>query len=337
MALNVPPELLASVSRAISDFGMFADGSPLIVAFSGGKDSIATAAALALLGYDPLAAAVDLGYTDDWGPRVKGMADSVVSRSELVRVRSEEFQRQLAPDARHRLAIRLRLLDELDITVDRNATPCTQCYNTKVTALESLANRRRAKWIVFGHHATDAIASLVKSALMYIDRWDRNHASYDRDTFAALVTELNGQILSAEQSPLVSRIETLVDQGLAGTDEPPIQQLTSTSALRVARPMFYVFEHEILELKARVDLATEASGCAHTQSANTETPREMVHNRILRHLPESPEGLATLHRLFRAVLACLKGDGTLKLDARRLRDSLLGVGYRASTCSDEKL
>jgi hypothetical protein len=335
--VSVPDAILRSALRAIADFGMFQDRRPVISAFSGGKDSTITAVVLQTLGYDVVPTAVDMGYSADWYARVAAIGESVGAKVSVVPVRAESFQQGLPTDARAQLVRRLHFLDELDLSTSPNATPCTECYNTKVSALQSSAARLGIHWIAFGHHATDAIASFLKGALMYIDRWDRGHERYERSQFSALVDEFRDQVLSVlGESRLLRRAVSLVEEGLAATDEPPVAPLVSAAVSpRIARPLFHVFEHEIIDVQRTNSIRTESSGCAHGQSALTEVPREMVHYRVLRALAESKEGRVLLADLLNVVRTGLHPDGTLVVDVRRNRDRILGPTYRAAQCSEK--
>lgn len=257
----------------------------------------------------------------------------------ILDVRDGAFALSLATEPASAMVRNLSILDS--IAPGSSITPCTFCYNSKVIGLASAAAQLKAPAIVFAHHATDAVASLLKSALMYIDRWDRQHAVYSRAQFADLVEHTADDFLRAGvTSPSFARVKELVYEGCAATDEPPVQPLlmswTSTVGLRVIRPLFDVWEPEIVAFFADSGLTAEDSGCGHSATAAYHTPRELVHHGLLDRLVR--EGARELvSALASLVVHGLTPDGRLKINVRNERVRLLGDAYRGEVTCEPKL
>ncbi|MGA7705776.1 MAG: hypothetical protein WB998_12870 [Solirubrobacteraceae bacterium] len=296
----------------------------MVVALSGGKDSLSLCLALQEFKIEFVAVIVDMGYEAGWADRVRSHAISVGVAPEVVDVRRNAAR----SDARFiTLASNLAVLDKPQTPID-TFTPCTYCYNAKVIALEETAHRLGASRIAFGHHRTDACASLLKEALMHIDRWDRGHESYQRSQFEDLVASLHedAQCCTTDGSspPLIRRITDLVENGRVDTDEPPRQRLREGCEIDIVRPMFFVDEGLISATVADAELQTEGSGCGHGATVATQTPREMVHFRILAVV----ENAAFSKWLSGLLGSCVARDGYAKVEARRRRAELLGGAYK---------
>lgn len=319
--------------RAIEEFDLVVSDEPLVVALSGGKDSLTLCLVLRELDIDFVAIIVDMGYEAGWADRVRSHSTSVGIASEVADVRRSAKR---SHDRDLTLASNLAALELSPASAD-TFTPCTYCYNAKVIALEEAAGRLGASRIAFGHHRTDACASLLKEALMHIDRWDRNHDVYRRSQFEDLVALLyeDARRYSADGSlpPLIHRITELVETRRVDTDEPPRQRLREGCEIDIIRPMFFVDEGLIRATVASAELQTEGSGCGHGATLNTQTPREMVHFRILTKV----ENAAFSEWLTRLLGSCVARDGCAKVEARRRRPELLGDTYKPVAIGLDKL
>ncbi|MGP3921247.1 phosphoadenosine phosphosulfate reductase domain-containing protein [Nonomuraea sp. 10N515B] len=323
MAEKLWNDVLNEVQHVCDRYQLIPLRGPVAVAFSGGKDSLLLSLALRELRVPIVCIAVDMGYEPDWGRRITALAERTHLPVEVVDVRRETVAK--SQEDRRRIGRNLRALN----VIQPNATPCTHCYNVKVVALENAVRDHGASTIAFGHHRTDALASLIKEALMYIDRWDRGHPVFVRDNFAELVEQLKGE---AEAPPDVDhalslRIAELVHADIIDTDEPARQPLNRDNpGVNVIRPLFLVDERTIIEIMATRLIDVEGSGCGHGLSANYLTPREMVHYGVLR---------ATYHPWFdehmqRLLMYGIDAQGGARLEARRRRVALLGDQYKPS-------
>lgn len=307
--------------------------SPVVVACSGGKDSLVLAVVLQELGLNPTAALVDLGYDNTW-------ADRVTSRLEMLGIGSQV----LAP-AQPKLSAGTflgtlgqlqRNLTVLSFDLEPSVTPCTACYNSKVLLIQhELGSMSPAPVVAFGHHASDAAASLLKSVFMYMDRWDLGHETYERDIFRTACNEFGDQLMAGNRT-LIDRIQEIIRSGLASTDEPLVQQLIvgDDQSLLMVRPLIDVWEHEIVDAVGELDVAPESSGCGHTAALDTQTPREIVLFEVVRRM----EGIPELRSLLTEWINLgLDDNGRLTVDARRRRTEILGPTYKAAPGGVQKL
>ena len=255
------------------------------------------------------------------------MARSLNSDAIVVPARDPNVHAKLDQTTREYLKSRIVMLDNIGSSSMEMRSPCTECYNTKVTLLKLEAERQGATAIAFGHHATDAIASFLKAALMYIDRWDRGHLIWKRQNFSALIDESAVEFeAQSEAHPILDQIGSLAATDLAATDEPPMQSVGRR--LRIVRPLFGVFEHEIKLLQNTNCSAPEPSGCGHGATKETETPREMIHYHLLNRLLMCSCGAEHLLQLHDLASSGIKEDGALKMNTRNMRSDLLGAQYR---------
>jgi tRNA(Ile)-lysidine synthase TilS/MesJ len=330
---KVPKHLAQRVERVIDDYDLV-DSDELAVATSGGKDSVFACLSLRELGFSVVPVVIDMEFTHGWGDRVRD------------RLRSLEFDSATVVNAR-RIAnpsdsgtersglLRKNLLALDSISSDESAfqaTPCTSCYNSKVLAIEEHFDETGFEKIAFAHHATDAISSFLKSALMYIDRWDHGNVTYERGRFLRLCRVVREKLEEGDDR-VMHRLRELTDGGLATTDEPPRQPLRAGSEQHLIRPLLGIWESEIEEFVLRAELVTEPSGCGHSVSASTQTPRELVQYELVRPLEGQPVSL----ELRTLAMQNVDREGRLTSDARRNRDDLLGPEYKKSVDGVTKL
>jgi tRNA(Ile)-lysidine synthase TilS/MesJ len=288
---------------------------------------------LAKLGYSPVPVAVDMGYERTWAGRIATLARALDLNVEIVPVR-HELPAIMPPADYHKVQLRLQVLDSIGSS-QTSQTPCTHCYNAKVIALDNVARRRGVAKVAFGHHLTDACSSLLKEAILRLAKFDRGHARYSRSNFESIVDELSVQARGypATPSPLLERIGELVRVYQVDTDEPPRQPLrTDRPGVDIVRPLFKIWEESLAQLSVDLGIAPEGSGCGHGAARESETPREMVHYRVLKNAtPSFRDRVASL------VVAGVsdQGYGTRRSRYHRVED--LGPEYKSGSAMDDKL
>jgi tRNA(Ile)-lysidine synthase TilS/MesJ len=331
----IPSVLLGNVRSTLVEYGLLVSGEEIMVAFSGGKDSLGLVLCLSELGYRVRPVAVDMGYDSGWADRIRSVSAAAGFGVEVLDVRAGLPQLIPLPERRE-IGMRLALLNKLGTQDTSAVTPCTHCYNSKVIALDNVVRQAGKQKIAFGHHRTDACASLLKEALLRIDRFDRGHVRYARANFESLVAELAAEADSypAGPCPLLRRIVELVTDQQVDTDEPPRQPLrTDREGTEIIRPLFYVWEETLAQLAIDLDLSPEGSGCGHSAASETETMREMVHYRVLRN-PAARAFRSRLAALVASSVAC-SGYGVRRSRYHRADD--LGIAYRRQPPISDKL
>ena len=282
--VKIPGNLLDKIAQTIERYDLLVPRERVIVALSGGKDSLLLAIALRELGFDVTPVVVDMGYETGWSRRLTDILRTVDFTGEVLDVRTSHTSTTREP-VTLQIRRRIDILNDLGTIPDNVNTPCTHCYSVKVLALSSASKRYGISKVAFGHHGTDAAASLLKEALMHIDRWDYGHRAFHRGNFATLVDRLAQECMSSPISyteGLLARVEDLVCKRRIDTDEVPRQGLIrSADDVSLIRPLFSVQESEIINAKEQLMLHTEASGCGHGATLVSQTPRQMVHDRVL--------------------------------------------------------
>lgn len=326
--------ILDKVGETIARFDLLEPYEPIPVALSGGKDSLVLTLALNELGYEAVPLAVDMGYVPGWGESLRSRFRRLGLTVDVLDARAGDVHGPTQVALGRRIDVLNRLTPS---DVDR-FTPCTHCYSAKVLVLDARLQELGHRRIAFGHHRTDALASLLKAGLMHIDRWVVGNRRFDRHNFERLAHALGAELrhfASEGPGPILTHIERLAAAGAIDTDEPPRQQLRhdTGTGLELIRPLAAVDEIDIAAVARRARLPVEGSGCGHGATHDSETPREIVHNRTLRERL-CPEALA--------FLVCQMGHG---LDAagrsrratRYRRSELLGADYRPAAGGEAKL
>jgi hypothetical protein len=320
----LPTQVLDSVSDTVERYGLIDRSRPVLVALSGGKDSLLLCLTLRELGIAHHAVTIDMGYEAGWAERIIRRADAIGVTTEIVSARQSVPEQGASPVRR-----RLTVLDSIDTRRQSSVTPCTYCYSVKVLLLDSAATRLGASQVAFAHHMTDAAASLLKEALLHVDRFSRGNVRYERANFESLVADLAAaaaEYQAAHVPPLLEAIASLVTAGRVGTDEPPRQPLRKDMpyGTEIVRPFFTVDEDTIIGTVARHAILTEGSGCGHGMTLATQTPREMVHHRVLAGRGDT-EFFAYVAELVRRGVS---ENGASTTRARLHRQELLGNQYK---------
>lgn len=285
--------ILDTVAATISKYKLLEPGQVTGVALSGGKDSLFTMLVLRELGYSVMLLIVDMGYEKNWDKRIIALAHDMGFQNPKV-LHTTGMINNLKNHALNKLQLNRKILDNSELFINKNITPCTFCYNTKAILLENFAIRNSINTIAFGHHSIDSIASMLKSAFMYVDRWDKKNETFSHSRFSELIDEVVPQLTQAYkqaiESPIFKRIFNLCHAFQAGTDEPPFQLLnTSSENIKLVRPLFNVRESTIMKYVHENNIKTETSGCGHGGTKETQTPREMIHYRILRLIDQTTD------------------------------------------------
>ena len=334
--------LLSRIKNCIGEYSLLPDTGDIAVALSGGKDSLFLILALRALGYSAHPFIVDVGYVDGWGDRVSATLRLHGIASDVLRVRAEQ-----PPDpslVAIELGRRVATLDRIGTANVTEFTPCTHCYSAKVLALAQALTRKDYAQVCFGHHRTDAYASLLKSALMYVDRWDDGHQRFARLNYAHLATNCVSQLSHTPfdaHAELLARVEELVTTGKADTDEPPRQDLLSNPEtfdlpkLELIRPLFGIHEYEIRLAMKGAALTAEPSSCQHGATTDTETPREIIQHALSGATESFPKD--TIAFLDHLLTYGIMPDGRTTVQARRRRAELLGESYRPPADGGDKL
>jgi len=325
--------ILGTIQSTIDRYKMFDKEDCLTVAVSGGKDSMFAIYALRELGYKVVPLVIDVGYPRVWGQKVCSNIRFYGFTPVIVNVLSTEFTSSLDFDSNCEFQERLALLNSIVKSDNLNLTACTPCFNIKYLAIKSFLQQNSSRVIVFGHHATDAIASFLKSVFMFIDRWDYNHHHYDSSIFNELIENSRGDFLNGYskfvKTELFERLVELTKSQLAGTDEPPVQKTKNKAefSYNIVRPLFNIFENEIIECIRQKEILFTPVSCW-IKEERMLTQRQMVHNLILNALINNPDcGLIQEH-LLNLVSDGITDNGTVKINIRKERDRILGSSYK---------
>jgi len=134
------------VTRAITDYGMIADGDRVMVGLSGGKDSWALIQILDVLqkrapiDFSVVAVTVDSGYKDY---KHSLIADTCRARGWELRIEHTTIGAQM------------------DDILDAGDTPCSLCARLRRGVLYRVADEVGATKIALGHHLDDFVETLL--------------------------------------------------------------------------------------------------------------------------------------------------------------------------------
>lgn len=323
---------LAALARAVQccleQYDLVVPDEPVVLALSGGKDSMVLGIALHHLGIPFLAVTIDVGHEPGWGSRVKDLARDAGIETQVVSLRKP--QQVLDPQIR----TRLKILDAGMSEGKREFTPCTYCHGAKLIALQEICAREGLRKVAVGQHATDAVASLLKEGLMQVDAHAESGAPFSMSRFRDQAQALAGEIRTfpVQEHPLLDAISSRVHGGTLDTDDPPRQPLHFGSDVELIRPMFLVRERAIVAVRDALALSTMGSGCHHGLAEETYTPRELIHYGILREV-DNPDFDAWIDQL---VLHGVQPDGVGRVASRLRRSELLGAGYKGAQSGHDK-
>ncbi len=322
---DIPEKVLKNVEGTIRKYSLF-DGNRIYVAYSGGKDSLFLCLVLKQLGYRVYPITIDVGYNSDWNLALNNIRQIGINDGALIGM---EEANHIMPEIVAELMKNLESIKEIRRGCFKKATICTPCHNSKMLILQRWAEINNIHFVVNGHHAIDAISSLLKSFYMYIDRWKYYHEEFVYDNFYELILSQK-KLYSLEKNEfqklsLYDEIIKQINANNVGTDEPIVQYIGNTS-IRICRPLFGVLENEIVDYfkKQSIELFNE-SECFVTdfRSKKKLTPREIIQYELLRNAPYS-----LLECLLELVKMSLDEKGFLKFNVRNNRTKILGNSYK---------
>ena len=189
--------VLRLVERAIKKFKMFEGNETIVVAVSGGKDSLALLHILKRLGYKPHALHIDVG----------------IERSDYSRISEEKavkFASKLEIPIEVIRVEEIHGLGVIDLAMKRRRIPCQVCGLTRRYYMNKFAQELGAPVIATGHTLDDMVAALFANLL----RWDLSYLSKG----APLLPSEDGLIKRAKPLTFVQDKETLIYSRLHGID-----------------------------------------------------------------------------------------------------------------------
>jgi len=145
-ATDLESRIAKKVTRAITEFGLIADGDRIMVGLSGGKDSWALMQILDVLRrrapirFSVVAVNIDSGYE---GYEHHKITEACAARGWELHVEHTTIG------------------ETIDDILDESATPCSLCARLRRGALYRLATKVGASKIALGHHADDFIETLL--------------------------------------------------------------------------------------------------------------------------------------------------------------------------------
>lgn len=143
-------KLLRETGRAIADFGLIAPGDRILVAVSGGKDSLTMLHLLqqlqrsAPIDFSLISCNLDQGHPGFPGPRLEAYLRSTGAPVLMLREDTYSAVKRLVPQGK---------------------TACSVCSRLRRGILYSAAEREGCTKIALGHHRDDLIESLLLSML----------------------------------------------------------------------------------------------------------------------------------------------------------------------------
>lgn len=322
---NIPKEILNKVEKIIKKYSLF-ENKKVWVAYSGGKDSFFLCLILRELEYQVHPIIIDIGYNSDWSIALENLKRIDIVDDIFI---GWEEVKHMVPEIIPELEENMENIKKIKRGHFKKATICTPCHNSKMLILQKWAEINGIHSIADGHHATDSISSLLKSFYMYLDRWQYHHKIFVYENFYKLIVSQRYlyflDIEGFKQMPLYNELKKQIYMQNVGTDEPIVQYLGNTS-IRICRPLFGVFENEIIDyFKGQKIKTFNESECFATgvRDGKKLTPRELVQYELVRNASSS-----VLNCLLKLIKINLDDQGFLKFNVRNNRAQILGDTYK---------
>ena len=247
--------LLDTVDSTINKYGMVPNkDKPLVVGFSGGKDSTATIFALSSLGYDVKPVIIDRGDDQRFNGEdiAKKLKETKGISAEVNNLRSSEYLEGICQFAARDIR---RFLAKID-SLGENESQCTPCYNARTIALTERAMKYGSNIFVIGQHLNDMLTSLLKcywSERYFQEFTQKEGLAYGGNRMKDFIA--NNQID-------IMYLTKLVDEGRATTDDPPVEIIDGQAKL--IRPLCEVRECDIIDYVG--DYPHQSSNCSYCET-----------------------------------------------------------------------
>ncbi|MCI5739932.1 MAG: hypothetical protein MR302_00150 [Lachnospiraceae bacterium] len=319
----IPIRILDKVDNIIKEYSLF-EGKNVCVAYSGGKDSFFLCMVMKELGYEVSPVIIDIGYNSDWSVALRNIEYIGLN---CVIIDAEQIN-QLMPEIKDELKSNLTSIEQIKNGSLEKVTICTPCHNSKMVILQKWAEINNIHTIANGHHAIDAISSLLKSFYMFLDRWEYQHEEFVYENFYKLILSQK-KVYTLEKEKFITlslcdEITRQIEAQNVGTDEPILQYFGNTSTC-LCRPLFGILESEIVEYFDSQNFFFNESECFVTNHRDKKvlTPRELIQYELLKNAPQS-----LLLFLLELVKENLDKNGFLKFNVRNNRTRILGNSYK---------
>lgn len=323
-------DIYKKVESCINDYSLFNKDEAIIVAYSGGKDSLLLCNILNKLGYNIKPVAIDIGYNSNWQTAVNNLKKLGID----CLVVNMNYVKQFLPEAESEVKNYFNIVKQVASKQGKIATTiCTPCYNAKYIILAALCKKFNINKVVFGHHGTDAVTSLLKSYFMYEDRWTVGHEKFELSNLYKIVDENKKTFSSIEDFNAIikPKIINLLNQEKISTNEPPRE---SKKGITLVRPFFYCREEEIKKEVEKLDLIPVVSECSHVYRKQLiETSREYIQF----HLVNVSVNDVVFSEIIELIKPSLTKLGEVKFDARKNRNKVLGENYKNDGICEKKL
>ncbi len=238
--LKLEKQMLRKTGDTISRYKMTqGSASELCVAYSGGKDSIATVLLLSKLGYSVLPIAVDTDDPSFNRDELLSISDAIGIEPLIVAASDGDILDFLNATQQEEVRWRQGYLQELP---DSSNKTCTHCYFNKMMLLYAVASRNGGGPIVLGQHRDDMIDSFLKC--YWIDIYYENITKpLGRPYSGAAMIDL----MERHERIDMTRLRALVESGRAATDDPFVETDSLPGGVGICRPLGSIPEADIVE------------------------------------------------------------------------------------------
>jgi tRNA(Ile)-lysidine synthase TilS/MesJ len=261
------------VLRCLKEYAIAPKG-PIVVGASGGKDSTLLLMLLASLDFQVTPLIVDLGYASFAADKIAHNLKALGFAPHIITVKEQTILEQFDPGDHDKIKSNLQILAD-----PRNTTPCGSCSQVKRFALAHYCKELGSKWIAFGHHREDFISTILKDYFAY--QYHQTGRCFSNEDFTDFISQSNID----EHS-----LRDLISNRHAAT---MAICLPLSDGVKLFRPMAFLAEAAIIELRDELHVKTFGSGCSHAIFTDNEqvfsTKRELVHANLVKRLQADPE------------------------------------------------
>lgn len=320
------------VGSCIDDFNLIEKGEPVAVAYSGGKDSLMLCKTLSELGFDVKAFIIDIGYNVDWSLAVENIKK--LGNGISCQVVDMKYVKTYLPEVVDEVENYFKIVEQVYSKQGSiSTTICTPCYNAKYIILRELGKKLGIKRVAFGHHGTDAVTSFLKSFFMYEDRWTVGHEKFELkniydlvDSYAEFFADKN--LFDKNIKP---KLKKLLKEEKVSTNEAPME---NKEGFAIIRPFFYCKEEEIKKQIESMNFVPTKSECSYFyRKSLVETSREYIQFHLVNKFMSDD----VFEEMLALIKTSLTKEGTVRFDARKNRNKLLGDSYKNDGICAKKL